>query len=31
MDASVIIDYFQPLMAWLAERNRGQTCGWDPQ
>jgi peptidyl-dipeptidase A len=29
MDASVIIDYFQPLMNWLAERNRGQTCGWN--
>jgi peptidyl-dipeptidase A len=29
MDASVIIEYFQPLMEWLAERNRGQTCGWN--
>ena len=29
MDASVIIEYFQPLMTWLAERNRGQTCGWN--
>ena len=27
-DASAIIDYFAPLMAWLAERNQGQTCGW---
>jgi peptidyl-dipeptidase A len=29
MDAAVIIDYFQPLMKWLEEKNRGQTCGWD--
>ena len=29
MDASVIIEYFQPLMAWLGEQNRGQTCGWN--
>jgi len=29
MDASVIIDYFQPLMAWLAEQNKGRTCGWN--
>jgi len=28
MDASVIIEYFQPLMKWLEEQNRGQTCGW---
>jgi hypothetical protein len=25
----VIIEYFQPLMEWLKERNRGQTCGWN--
>jgi peptidyl-dipeptidase A len=30
MDASVIIEYFQPLMQWLQEKNRGQSCGWDP-
>jgi len=29
MDATAIIDYFQPLMGWLAEQNRGQTCGWN--
>jgi peptidyl-dipeptidase A len=29
MDASVIIEYFQPLMDWLTERNRGQSCGWN--
>ena len=28
MDASVIIEYFQPLMKWLEEQNKGQTCGW---
>ncbi len=28
MDASAIIDYFQPLIGWLEEQNEGQTCGW---
>jgi peptidyl-dipeptidase A len=28
MDASAILDYFAPLQAWLAEQNKGQTCGW---
>ncbi|RYG88106.1 peptidase M2 family protein, partial [bacterium] len=28
MDATAIIDYFQPLMDWLAEQNAGQKCGW---
>ena len=28
MDASAIIDYFQPLMGWLEEQNEGKTCGW---
>ena len=28
MDASAIIDYFQPLMGWLEEQNRGHQCGW---
>jgi peptidyl-dipeptidase A len=28
MDASVIIEYFEPLMGWLAEQNRDQSCGW---
>jgi peptidyl-dipeptidase A len=28
MDASAIIDYFQPLMDWLEEQNRGRECGW---
>lgn len=28
MDASAILDYFAPLMAWLEERNAGRQCGW---
>jgi peptidyl-dipeptidase A len=28
MDASAIIDYFQPLMGWLKENNAGRQCGW---
>ena len=28
MDASAIIDYFAPLMAYLKEQNEGRTCGW---
>ncbi len=28
MDASAIIEYFQPLMSWLEEQNAGRTCGW---
>jgi Oligoendopeptidase F len=28
MDASAIIEYFQPLMSWLEEHNAGQKCGW---
>ena len=28
MDASPIIDYFQPLMGWLQEQNKGRQCGW---
>jgi len=28
MDASAIIEYFQPLMSWLAVQNRGRSCGW---
>ena len=28
MDASAIIDYFQPLMSWLEARNEGRACGW---
>jgi len=28
MDASAIIEYFDPLMGWLKEQNQGQQCGW---
>jgi peptidyl-dipeptidase A len=28
MDASAIIDYFAPLMSWLAVQNENKTCGW---
>ncbi len=28
MDATAIIDYFQPLMSWLEEQNEGRACGW---
>lgn len=28
MDATAIIDYFQPLMGWLKEQNASRSCGW---
>jgi peptidyl-dipeptidase A len=28
MDASAIVEYFEPLMQWLGEQNRGRECGW---
>jgi len=28
MDATAILDYFEPLAGWLAEQNEGQACGW---
>lgn len=28
MDASAILDYFAPLQGWLAEQNKGSSCGW---
>jgi peptidyl-dipeptidase A len=28
MDASSIIDYFQPLDGWLDEQNKDKACGW---
>jgi peptidyl-dipeptidase A len=31
MDASALIEYFQPLMSYLKEQNQGQTCGWPAQ
>jgi peptidyl-dipeptidase A len=29
IDAAVIIEYFQPLMEWLAVQNKNQICGWN--
>lgn len=31
MDASALIEYFQPLLGYLKEQNQGQTCGWQAQ
>jgi len=28
MDATAIIDYFAPLMAYLKEQNKNRSCGW---
>jgi peptidyl-dipeptidase A len=28
MDATAMLDYFQPLQMWLKEQNQGRTCGW---
>ena len=28
MDASAIVDYFQPLMGYLKEQNQARSCGW---
>jgi peptidyl-dipeptidase A len=28
MDATAIVDYFQPLMAWLQRQNQGKPVGW---
>jgi peptidyl-dipeptidase A len=28
MDATAIIDYFEPLTEWLEAQNAGRTCGW---
>ncbi|HEV7714675.1 MAG TPA: M2 family metallopeptidase [Steroidobacteraceae bacterium] len=29
VDAGPIIQYFQPLIAWLKEQNKTQQCGWE--
>ena len=29
MDASAMVEYFDPLMTYLEEQNEGQSCGWD--
>ena len=26
--ALIATNYFEPLAAWLAEQNKGQSCGW---
>ena len=35
VDASALMEYFQPLLVWLKEQNKGQKEGWtvsaDPQ
>ncbi len=28
MDAGPLLEYFQPLQAWLTQQNEGKTCGW---
>jgi peptidyl-dipeptidase A len=28
VDATAILDYFEPLAAWLDEQNEGRVCGW---
>jgi peptidyl-dipeptidase A len=28
MDGSALLEYFQPLSAWLAQQNQGKQCGW---
>jgi peptidyl-dipeptidase A len=28
MDATAIVDYFEPLLTWLEGQNKGKTCGW---
>jgi peptidyl-dipeptidase A len=28
MDGSALLEYFQPLQAWLSKQNQGQKCGW---
>jgi peptidyl-dipeptidase A len=29
MDGKAMIAYFQPLMTWLQEQNKGRQCGWE--
>jgi len=28
MDASALVEYFDPLVNWIGEQNQGRTCGW---
>ena len=27
-DANAMVEYFQPLLVWLKERNKGEESGW---
>ena len=27
-DAGAMVEYFQPLLAWLKEQNKGEKLGW---
>ena len=27
-DGSALLEYFQPLQAWLKQQNQGARCGW---
>ncbi len=29
MDGSAMVEYFDPLTAWLKEENQGRACGWE--
>jgi peptidyl-dipeptidase A len=28
MDATALVDYFQPLIVWLERQNQGKPVGW---
>jgi peptidyl-dipeptidase A len=28
MDGTALVEYFEPLLAWLEEANEGRSCGW---
>ncbi len=28
MDAAALVEYFNPLLSWLEEKNQNQSCGW---
>ena len=31
LSTRAMVDYFQPLMAWLEEQNKGRKIGWDDE
>jgi len=31
MDGSALIEYFEPLMGYLEEQNKGRSCGWSAE